>query len=60
MGASSILSERLVFVRDGSNGAISGIGEEIMGVGAGKESGEDVVDIVMEQIVMHREGEGSL
>ena len=46
IGASSILSEWLVFDGDGGNGAISGIGEEIMGVGVGKESGEDVVDMV--------------
>ena len=58
-GASSILSERLVFDGDGGNGAINGIGEEIMGVGVGKESG-DVVDMVRVQIVICGRGEMSL
>ena len=59
-GASSILAERSDCVGEGGRGAINGIGDAMMGVGAGKESGEDVVDMVIVRMVMWVRREGSL
>ena len=59
-GASSILDERSDCAGDGGKGVINGIGDAMIGVGAGKESGEDVVDMVVVRMVMWVEMEGSL
>ena len=51
-GASSILVERSERAGEGGKGAINGMGDAMIGVGAGKESGEDVVDMVIVRMVI--------
>ena len=60
MGAPSILVERSDCVGEGGRGASNGMGDAMIGVGAGKESGEDVVDMVIVRMVMWVGREGSL
>ena len=59
-GASSILAERSECVGEGGRGAINGMGDAMIGVGAGKESGEDVVDMVILRMLMWVGERGSL
>ena len=59
-GASSILAERSECVGKGGKGAINGMGDAMIGVGVGKESVEDVVDMVIVRMVIWVGREGSL